>query len=967
MSETEHQVCLDDEAIRLPGDIQDGLNDEAIILAETFQQTGRPEDLNQAIEHMEMAICIAGEHMIPAQLNNYGAMLHLQFKQTGLLDDLHQAVATTSKAVIATPHNALLYNDYISNLESLLDMLFEHLKSPNDIDRAVSVVSEVVKTMPHNYRNRAAILNSLGTIFGIRYEQTGLCNDLDQAVSFSSEAVDATPRGNLDRIVYLNNLGAFLGTRLKQSELIDDINRAVSVLSEVVDIAPYNHPKRALFLSNLGNFLGIRYERMGLINDLNRAVDVAREALDVIPYDHPNYAGYLNNVGALLSQRAERMGQMDDLNEAISFTSKAVNAMPYSHEYRAGYQCNLGALLNARFKQTGLIEDLEQAISITSEAVDFIPQGHVMRPDFLFKLGERLGARFQQTGLMDDLHRQLSSFTESWHCTTAPPRLRVRSAYAAAKILILQEDWEQSYQLLQEAIALLPAVRPRALNRTDAHALLADVFGLAASATATALNAGKAPEDALRLLEQGRGIIAGLLMDMRGDITHLLHKHPGLAQRFTLLRDELDLPTQSKISPASTDNVSSWEIHIRQRHEADRDFNKVIDTIRAQPGFSDFLQPPTVKELMSTAEQGPIVILNISSFRCDAFLIQRSSIQVVELRSLNEDEVRQRVTSLSTTSNLSPLLEWLWHAICGPVLDALDLKHAITDDNWPHVWWIPTGLLSQLPLHAAGIYKQGSKDTVLDRAASSYASSIKALLHGRKHSIQKPRQPRPEDFALMVAMNETPGLGQRGYLPFAHDEVQMLRGLCSQLQLAPITPPRHKEDILTHLRECKLFHFAGHGQLDQSDPSQSCLLLEDWEVNPLTVGDIRDSWLQDNPPFLAYLSACSTGANKAPKLFDEGIHLVSAFQLAGFRHAIGTLWEVSDKHCVDVAKILYKTLQEEGITDKAVSRGLHRAVRALRNGDAEDMQARDAKLACPRPARQGVTDFFWVPYVHFGV
>jgi CHAT domain-containing protein len=44
------------------------------------------------------------------------------------------------------------------------------------------------------------------------------------------------------------------------------------------------------------------------------------------------------------------------------------------------------------------------------------------------------------------------------------------------------------------------------------------------------------------------------------------------------------------------------------------------------------------------------------------------------------------------------------------------------------------------------------------------------------------------------------------------------------------------------------------------------------------------------------------------------IHLVSAFQLAGFRHVIGTLWEVSDPHCVGIAIVIYETLRDEGMT-----------------------------------------------------
>jgi CHAT domain-containing protein len=227
------------------------------------------------------------------------------------------------------------------------------------------------------------------------------------------------------------------------------------------------------------------------------------------------------------------------------------------------------------------------------------------------------------------------------------------------------------------------------------------------------------------------------------------------------------------------------------------------------------------------------------------------------------------------------------------------------------------------------------------------------------------------------------------------------------------------------LRTCKLFHFAGHGRSNPLEPSQSCLLLEDWKDNPLTVGDLRDHRLQENFPFLGYLSACSTGANEVDRLIDEGIHLVSACQLAGFRHVVGTLWEVSDRYCVDVAKIFYETLRDEGMTDVAVCRGLHLAIRTLRDGDTvkrvteksdtarrtnvhhnrtktansddnsmetmqEDcnpsdagnennlrvMRAEDAPTCEERDAtligggsreREQEKPLYWVPYIHFGV
>ncbi|KAF5853716.1 hypothetical protein GGP41_006497 [Bipolaris sorokiniana] len=76
-----------------------------------------------------------------------------------------------------------------------------------------------------------------------------------------------------------------------------------------------------------------------------------------------------------------------------------------------------------------------------------------------------------------------------------------------------------------------------------------------------------------------------------------------------------------------------------------------------------------------------------------------------------------------------------------------------------------------------------------------------------------------------------------------------------------------------------------------------------------------------NAAFLAYLSACSTGPNNntSTLLVDENIHHISSFRLAGFRHIVGTLWDVQDEYCVDTARVFYGTLRDEGISDDAVT------------------------------------------------
>jgi hypothetical protein len=668
------------------------------------------------------------------------------------------------------------------------------------------------------------------------------------------------------------------------------------------------------------------------------------------------------------------------------------------------------------------MDDLNRAVDVANMAVDSTPQDHPKRARRLSNLGTLLATRFEWTKSTDDIAHALVAYKSGWHCRTAPPSVRVSSAREAAQILASQLTWEDASLLLQEAVELLPAVSPRSLKHTDKQHMLGDFSGLASIAAAAALNAGKDAYSALRLLELGRGVIAGLLMDMRGDISDLSRDHPGLADEFVLLRDELDSPMDGPILLNHDNTTSSWELQAKRRRDADQKFSELITQIRSKPGFDNFLLPPTANELMAAANPDPVVVVNVSSYRCDAFLVERDRIRVLELPALKSTEVRQRALGLRlsrpiSSSHMTALLEWLWDAAAGPCLDALGFKNAVSSDDWPRVWWIPTGLLSQLPLHAAGRHAQGSVETVLDRVMSSYASSVKALVHGRRQRTRDSGGPA-SDQALLVAMRETSGLMGDGILQYAAAETIMLNGMCPSLKLQPITPALRKDEVLKHLQACRIFHFAGHGQSDPAEPSQSCLLLQDWKTDPLTVGDLRDCRLQENPPFLAYLSACSTGANDAVELADEGVHLVSAFQLAGFRHVIGTLWEVSDMHCVDVARVFYETIRDEGMTDSAVCRGLHRAIRALRAGTSASREGNPTREADPNHNAQEVTktdddddeikeddhestmyhaqwaaesitvestmqtreerdpgrvkrrkgqEMFWVPYIHFGV
>jgi CHAT domain-containing protein len=234
-------------------------------------------------------------------------------------------------------------------------------------------------------------------------------------------------------------------------------------------------------------------------------------------------------------------------------------------------------------------------------------------------------------------------------------------------------------------------------------------------------------------------------------------------------------------------------------------------------------------------------------------------------------------------------------------------------------------------------------------------------------------------------MEKTPGLRD---LPFVPLEMDKLERLCGLLQVQICEPQPCREDVLSALNDCVIFHFAGHGETDPRDPSKSSLVLDD---GPLAVADLFETNLHSRKPFLAYLSACGTGQIKHDALIDEALHLIAAYQITGFRHVIGTLWEVNDKTCVEAANILYSCVQERNMTDDSVSEGLHRASIKLRERWVSDNTTRAANRiavlqdedglmttkqirSCQGEVRDSRTaelyeepPLNWVPYVHFGI
>ncbi|EFQ96674.1 hypothetical protein MGYG_08597 [Nannizzia gypsea CBS 118893] len=954
------------------------LNDLGTWLHDRYVRTGVVSDLEEAIRLEREAVTTTPNELDTAKyLNILGNLLIAKYDRAGDGADLEEALAIGQKVVKLTPKGHPNWPERLSNLASTLRHKYLRTKTLPNLERAFRMGKLAVAIMPEGYQEQATCLSVLGNVLYDKYLRTGAISDLEEAIRIGQKALDLTTKHHRDRESYLSNLAIMFDVKYLRIGMISDLDVAIQLGREAVDTSPETHICYPGRLNNLGNRYREKYLRLALMSELEEAIRLIQMAVDLTE-DCPDYAMYLSNLSATFGDKYLRTREDCDIENAIQFGRKALDISPASSIDCARRLNNLGILFGYRYEKRGAISDLEEAIRLGRDAINKMPEELPERAGVLNDLGMRLGRKYIKTEDRVHLQDALSCHQLALRQLTASIMTRITAGREILHHCALILDWDGAYEAAEVALRLIPTLTTRSLTNADKQYILSQVVGLASDAAAASLNAGNGPFVTLGLLEQGRDVLASSLEEIRIDVLELQQRYPELAQRFLQLQNELDLPDPGSF-PFQADSGETLMQKASRRYEAGKEFDSLICEIREQPGFKEFLLPPTDTEILATAKHGPIVVINVSQYRCDAILIEHHQIRSLGLPHLRSKDVikRAEAANLATFEHLV----WLWDNVMDPILNALGFTEPPSDANWPRVWWIPTGTLSKFPVHAAGRHIEGSSSTVLDRVMSSYSLSVKGMISGRRRQLDilAPFQ------ALLVAMDHTPGSSR---LPFAMKEVEALRGILAEMAINTIEPGRTKESITSYLQQCKIFHFAGHGYTDRINPSRSYLLLDDGKENPLTVASLLEMNLREHSPFLAYLSACGTGRIKNEKFTDQGIHLISAFQLAGFRHVIGTLWEVNDAVCVDIARIVYEALRDgvRAITDKTVCQGLHNASRVLRDrcltmpitatitravGEPSlDADLRDIVLCDDDDDddNNGQTlTLPWVAYVHYGV
>ncbi|CAG2009638.1 unnamed protein product [Fusarium graminearum] len=966
-------------------DLADCLNTLSYRLQDRFLITEDNTDLEEAIRMAQKAVELTTTTRSgnARYLSNLAASLKMRFSVTGEARDMEDGIILAKKAVSVTKSSDLELPKWLNNLGNHLSNRYLVTGSMEDLEEAVRLNRHAVATTS-DIKMQALFLNNLSAKLDLKAEVTGNSNTYEEAIEVAKKALALTPDGHPDQAKWLNNLATHLIEKFNRSWDLSDLQDAINAASKASDLTP-NGPTKARYLEVVAGSLNRKYEKMGLLTDLKEAIRLTEMALEMLPTHHSKRPQVASTLSDLLSNKYLRNDMMADLDRAIELSRESANANSDHHPSKAIYLDRLAMQLNLRSircrTDPHLWKDLEESIQLEREALDEIPQDHQYRSEMLNTLSYRLRDAAKND---KDLGPASECFLEALQNKNAPTITRVR---AGSALLQCCPDKQKAYQAAQVIMGLLPQLITRSHETSDKQHAAGFRAGMTCSATAAALQADRPLFEAIQVLELGRGVLAKYSEEMLFDPVKLGLLSPEQAKAYSHLRDEL----QDSNTFYQGCSLESHISQLNKRHSAATELDELIVEIRKLPGFDDLWTAPTEAEIFEAAKYGPVVVINISDGRCDAIIINKDQMRSLALRNITND-LHQFARKGDFGS--SKILEWMWDNITKPILDALGYSRPPGEGAWPHVWWIPTDLLTLFPLHAAGYHRRESFETVIDRVVSSYASSIRAIIRGRQNEISIRSTGTSLPRAMLVGMQYTPECGP---LHFANKEVKIVQDLCKSLGLETVRPSPRKEDVSEGLLDCKVFHFAGHGATDEEDPSNSHLLLEDWKEDRFCVADLQRMNLSEHASFLAYLSACGTGQMKRYNLVDESIHLISAYQLAGFRHVIGTLWKVSDQCCVDIARATYESMIDSGLSDQGVSWGLHRATRKLRDkwvkrqkqdGSLSERAVRvlrndnsnvtsDRKCCKDESGRDIVMieddepevgeQLRWAPYVHFGV
>jgi CHAT domain-containing protein len=800
------------------------------------------------------------------------------------------------------------------------------------IDRFVAAAGEGLASPGHP--NRPDTLWDLHDLLVERYEATGNVADHEAALECAEELITYVSAGHPDAAHFAFSLGEKLYQRFLREPNTPDLRRAIGFLQEAVSVSD---PDRPTWLLVLSRALAMGSAVAKDPDIANEAIARAEQADVLIQRNHKEYPLIKWQLASLHFQRYKQTYSDDDLDQAVAAVVEAGMCLPRE----LGLTALSAEIEFAQYQRTGNSEYLYRVLTRRERVVRKLPDGDSSRADALYQLGQIQMHWYRRMGSIGDLDDAIANGHAAIDLLAAADARRPRFLSGLGHIYLTSFSCRLERDHLPKAIDLF---RDSVANEPDHYARLASLAmalgeryrltsevadldeAIALDERALELTPARDRPDVLLDLS----IAHRLRFGRNNDATDLHRARAAITEALALpalsLRKQMQLRLeQAELLAHPAEKLSAFEaaidllpqISLSRHYYEDREFalfvhaglgakaadvavaagrpDRALELLeRARGILADAIygiSAPAARDLCRNTARGPIVTVSANETGGLALLVTPSGVHPVRLPALTLDDARachrtlQRALVSQNRQDILEVLAWLWHAAARPVIETL----AATGWDGSRLWWCPVGVLTLLPLHAAG----DGPDSVMVRTVSSYLPTVRALASPRP----APAQPGN---ALAVAMSRTPGeTSLLGAASEAHNLARLFGAAILHNESAT------REAVISALPNNRIVHFACHAQTDTREPVRSRLLLHDQALTPTDLLGLR---LDAD---LAYLSACATSDADLISA-DEAMHLTSTFHLLGFRHVIGTLWPVDDQAAADIADRFYSLVADHG-------------------------------------------------------
>ncbi|KAF8752995.1 TPR-like protein [Rhizoctonia solani] len=779
---------------------------------------------------------------------------------------------------------------------------------------------------PDEHPNMPLRISCLGIYYDERYRRLGNLEDMNKSIECDIRALGLTPDNDPELPARLANMGASYGMCYTRMGRVEDLEKSIEYKSRALAFTPDAHPDLPVRHAALGVSYTHRYRRMEkpqtsrspsnatlvhspslpmliLTYHAGMLILEYHTLIDIDAWEKPQTSRGSSNATLAHSPSPPTPTltcHAADLEKSIEYKSHALTLTPnghpdlpyrhaalgvsYTHRYRRmekpqiskNRYAALGASYTSRYRRMGEAADLEKSIEYKSRALALLP----------------MTIRTYPPGISTGLHHVTTNI--SLMLSTASPRDVFLNAFRWAK-LASQYTYLTQPKLSTQSSVFSPSSGSATTAQRYHDLSLADNVAVRAASAAI-----RSSEHSLALewLDHARCIVWSQTLMLRSPLDALTLSDPLLASRL-------------------------------------QEYNDLLAQARKLPGLEHFLQPAKANSLTQAARYGPVIVVNCYQADCDALVILPGQDHIRHLtlpnftelkaqRARSEIERMLRIKGLRERGfhlmhpppdpDVGAVLTSLWKDLVRPVLDHLGYLVQRAIGEIPHVTWCPTGVLSFLPLHAAGDYDQ-PRSRVFDYIISSYTPTLTALLSPTPTVANRPLGYSP--------------LAKQPHRVVAHCKAQSWSSNSQATTAA----------VLDAMEQYDWVHLACHAHQNIVDPTRSGFFLHDGTLDlaAITQRSFRNKGL-------AFLSACQTATGDT-KLPDEAIHLASGMLMAGYPSVIASMWSVVDEDAPFVADKVYAHLMKDGkVGNGEAGKALHEAAAELRKKVGEKEFGRESVI-----------------------